>query len=150
MSFSFYYYCKTGLESILVNWGFINFIVRLSSEIWPPLQTAIFSPSVHYDVAFLALLIPDYHVGQVKEMSSVGFANISCWVDGVAKIYDITPYFSPLLTHLKLSLLVCNTFTNKAGGEAIESYHVVREENNTLSYVIQGPQYQGSQILTDQ
>ena len=49
---------------------------------------------------FLALLVPDYHVGQVKEMSSVGFANISCCVDGVAKIYDITPYFSPLLTHL--------------------------------------------------
>ena len=45
----------------------------------PPLPSAIFSTtSVHYDVAFLALLVPDYHVGQVKEMSSVGFANISC------------------------------------------------------------------------
>ena len=53
-----------------------------------------------FAAGFLALLVPDYHVGQVKEMSSVGFANISCCVDGVAKIYDITPYFSPLLTHL--------------------------------------------------
>ena len=99
------------------HWGFIIFLVRISSEIWPPISTT----SVHYDVAFLALLVPDYHVGQVKEMSSVGFANISCWVDGVAKIYDITPYFSPLLTHLKLSLLVCNTFTKEAGEEVIES-----------------------------